>query len=166
LVRNRFVRFKVNRATQVHVKVDVEVSRHPFLVFGFEECHVVLPGHIVYVHRGRGWFCSVWLRSRLLWLLFRAVGGALVGWFFSGGGLYTLVVAFPALGVGRELFCCAAFFPFQAVVRGDIGPDRVVFDGHVWSWRLLYCWFRFGGLIIAGRGVMVIAMILVVITVD
>ena len=52
---------------------------------------------------------------------FGAVGGALVGWFFGGGGLYTLVATFPALGVVRELFCCGAFFPFQAVVVVALG---------------------------------------------
>ena len=46
---------------------------------------------------------------------FGTQGGALVGWFFGGGGLYTLVAIFPALGMGRELFCCAAFFPFQSI---------------------------------------------------
>lgn len=48
-----------------------------------------------------------------------------MGWFFGGGGLYTLVVVFPALGVGRELFCCGASFGFEVrlVVALDwIGP--------------------------------------------
>jgi len=55
---------------------------------------------------------------------FGAVGGAFEGWFFGGGGLYTLVTGFPGLGVGRELSCWGAFFAFQAasvVVLGGAG---------------------------------------------
>lgn len=39
-----------------------------------------------------------------------------MGGFFGGGGLYTLVAAFPALGAGRELFCCGTLFGFEAVL--------------------------------------------------
>lgn len=70
-VSNRSISFKINRATQVHIKIDVKVSHHPSLVLGLEECHIVLPSHIVHVHRRRGRFCSLRFRGRLLWLFFR-----------------------------------------------------------------------------------------------
>ena len=47
---------------------------------------------------------------------FGAVAGAFGGWFFGGGGLYILVAVFPVLDVGRELFCCGAFFTPQLVL--------------------------------------------------
>ena len=49
LVNHRFISFKVNRATQVHVEIHVKVPHHPFLVLGPEEHHIVLAGHIVHV---------------------------------------------------------------------------------------------------------------------
>ena len=54
-------------------------------------------------------------------------------------------------------------------ICGGIGLDGAVVGGCVESWRLLWCRSGFDGLIIAGRGVMVIGiviMILVVITVN
>lgn len=56
-------------------------------------------------------------------------------------------------------------------LRGDIriGLARAVVNGRVGSWRLLCYGFEFGGLIIAGRGVVMIGiviMILVVIAAD
>lgn len=52
-----------------------------------------------------------------------------MGWFFGDGGLYTLVAAFPGLGVGRELFCCRAFLGFGVmlvIVLGFVG--RLLMD--------------------------------------
>ena len=63
-------------------------------------------------------------------------------WFFGGGGLYMLVVIFPALGVGHELFCWPAFFAFQAVF--------VVGSG--WTERLLTVALGPGGRCITSSG--------------
>lgn len=85
LVRSRFVCPKVNRASQVDVEINVEVSHHPFLVLRPEERHIVF-GHIVHLHRRFGEFCSVWFRGRLLWLLFRGSWWGIRGLVLWGWG--------------------------------------------------------------------------------
>lgn len=112
LVSNRFISFKVNRATQVHIKIDVEVSHHPCLVLRLEERHIVLPTHMVHVHRRHSGFYGVRLRGRLLWLLLRGDCWSIRGlilWrrrsVYIGGGIITLlrvVLRFPS-GIRRGI---------------------------------------------------------------